>query len=419
MGFQYGLSGMNAASKNLDVIGNNVANANTTGFKSSRTEFTQMFGSAIGSSSSTVSGQGVSVGAISQQFLQGNVSATGNALDVAINGNGFLQLELTDGTTAFTRAGSLQIDATGQLVNRQGAKVMGFETNPTTGDVTSRTPSAITVPIDKGIVGQKTSAITAKVNLDATAPTYVPATNTPAYSTYSSSFDVYNSQGNAIPVSLFFVKSATPNQWDVHFQVNNATPFVIDNTATGNKLSTVNFGNDGSFVPPAPIAPATTVPPVLIPFKDANNANTSATVDLTGLTQLASRFSVSKLSQDGFASGDLNSVSIESDGTVLARYSNGLSLSQGQLVLAKFNNSQGLASSTGGNWVQTPTSGEPVTGTPSSGNFGSIQSGSLEESNVDLTAELVNMMTAQRSYQANAQSLKTQDQVMATLVNMR
>lgn len=409
MGFQYGLSGMNAASKNLDVIGNNVANANTTGFKSSRTEFTQMFGSAIGSSSSTASGQGVSVGAISQQFLQGNVSATGNALDVAINGNGFLQLELTDGTTAFTRAGSLQIDATGQLVNRQGAKVMGFKTDPTTGDVTSRTPSAITVPIDKGIVGQKTSAITAKVNLDATAPTYVPATNTPAYSTYSSSFDVYNSQGKAIPVNLFFIKAATPNQWDVHYQVNNSTGFAI---AAANKLSTVTFKNDGSLDLNTPSIPLT--------FKDANGTtDITPAVDLTGLTQLASRFSVSKLSQNGFASGDLNSVSIEPDGTVLARYSNGLSLSQGQLVLAKFNNSQGLASSTGGNWVQTPSSGEPVTGTPSSGNFGSIQSGSLEESNVDLTAELVNMMTAQRSYQANAQSLKTQDQVMATLVNMR
>lgn len=414
MGFQYGLSGMNAASKNLDVIGNNVANANTTGFKSSRTEFTQMFGSAIGSSSSTVSGQGVSVGAISQQFLQGNVSATGNALDVAINGNGFLQLELTDGTTAYSRAGSLQIDKDGQLVNRQGAKVMGFKTDPTTGDVTSRTPSAITVPIDKGIVGQKTSAITAKVNLDANAPAYDLAANKPAYSTYSSSFDVYNSQGNAIPVSLFFVKTATANQWDVHYQVNNATPFEIDDTpVTGNKLSTVTFKNDGSLNVNTPSVPLT--------FPDAIGGGIiiTPTVDLTGLTQLASRFSVSKLSQNGFASGDLNSVSIEPDGTVLARYSNGLSLSQGQLVLTKFNNSQGLASSTGGNWVQTPSSGEPVTGTPSSSNFGSIQSGSLEESNVDLTAELVNMMTAQRSYQANAQSLKTQDQVMATLVNMR
>jgi flagellar hook protein FlgE len=286
---------------------------------------------------------------------------------------------------------------------------MGFETAPTTGDVTSRTPTAITVPIDKGIVGQKTSAITAKINLDASAPTYVATTNTPAYSTYSSSFNVYNSQGSAIPVNLFFVKSITPNSWDVHFQVNNSGSFAI---AATNKLSTVTFKNDGSLDSNTPSIPLT--------FKDANGTtDITPTVDLKGLTQLASRFSVSKLSQDGYASGDLNNVSIEPDGTVLARYSNGLSLSQGQIVLAKFNNLQGLASSTGGNWVQTPTSGEPVTGTPSSSNFGGIQSGSLEESNVDLTAELVSMMTAQRSYQANAQTLKTQDQVMATLVNLR
>lgn len=409
MGFQYGLSGMNAASKNLDVIGNNIANANTTGFKSSRTEFTQMFGSALGSSSNTVSGQGVSVGAISQQFLQGNVSATGNALDVAINGNGFLQLELADTSTAYTRAGNLQIDKDGQLVNRQGAKVMGFKTDPVTGSITNRTPTAITVPLDKGIVGQKTSTITAKVNLDAAASSYVSGTNTPAYTTYSSSFDVYNSQGEAIPVNLFFLKSAAANTWDVHYQVNNSTGFVIDNA---NKLSQVVFNNDGSLKTETPLTALT--------FKEAD-AVTSITpkVDLKGLTQLASRFSVSKLSQDGYASGDLNSVSIEPNGTVLARYSNGLSLSQGQLILAKFNNSQGLASSTGGNWIQTPSSGEPVTGTPNSGNFGGLQSGSLEESNVDLTAELVNMMTAQRSYQANAQTLKTQDQVMSTLVNLR
>lgn len=412
MGFQYGLSGMNAASKNLDVIGNNVANANTTGFKSSRTEFTQMFGSALGSSSNTVSGQGVSVGAISQQFLQGNVSATGNALDVAINGNGFLQLELADSSTAYTRAGNLQIDKDGQLVNRQGAKVMGFKTDPTTGDVVSRSPTAITVPLDKGIVGKATSSITAKVNLDASASSYVSGTNTPAFTTYSSSFDVYNSQGEAKPVNLYFVKSATANTWDVHYQVDNSTtpPFAI---APGNKLSTVTFKNDGSLNAATPATPT-------IPIKETDGITTiNAAVDLTGITQLASRFSISKLSQDGYASGDLNSVSIEPNGTVLARYSNGLSLSQGQLVLAKFNNSQGLASSTGGNWIQTPFSGEPVTGTPNSGNFGGLQSGSLEESNVDLTAELVNMMTAQRSYQANAQTLKTQDQVMSTLVNLR
>ncbi|WP_090142496.1 flagellar hook protein FlgE [Limnohabitans sp. DM1] len=412
MGFQYGLSGMNAASKNLDVIGNNVANANTTGFKSSRTDFTQMVGSAVGSSSNMFSGQGVSVGAISQQFLQGNVSATGNALDVAINGNGFLQLELADTSTAYTRAGNLQIDKDGQLVNRQGAKVMGFKTDPATGDVISRKPSAITVPIDKGIVGQKTSAITAKVNLDAAASSYEAATNTPSYTTYSSSFDVYNSQGEATPVNLYFVKSdpAIPNSWEVHYQVDNSTPFAI---AAGNLLSTVTFNNDGSF--------KTATPPVsTIPFKEADETTViHATVDLKGLTQFASRFSVSKLSQDGYASGDLNSVSIEPDGTVYARYSNGKSQSQGQLVLAKFNNAQGLVSTVGGNWIETPSSGKPVTGTPSSENFGSLQSGSLEESNVDLTAELVSMMTAQRAYQANAQTLKTQDQVMSTLVNLR
>lgn len=412
MGFQYGLSGMNAASKNLDVIGNNVANANTTGFKSSRTEFTQMFGSAVGSSSNMTSGQGVSVGAITQQFLQGNFSSTGNALDVAINGNGFLQLEMPDGTTAYTRSGSLQIDKDGQLVNRQGAKVMGFKTdlNPENKQITSTIPSAITLPIDKAIAN-KTSEIAVIANLDASALSYVSGTNTPVYTTYSSSFDVYKSDGKTTPVDLYFVKNAA-NSWNVHYRVNNSSPFAIDATATGNKLSTVTFKSDGSI--------ETQTPSPKITFPDADGTtNINASVDLKGLTQNFKPFSVSELDQNGGPPGYLNNVTIEPDGTILARYSNGVSQSQGRLVLAKFNNLQGLVSTTGGNWIQTPESGIPTKGTPSSENFGSIQSGSLEESNVDLTAELVNMMTAQRSYQANAQSLKTQDQVMSTLVNLR
>ena len=408
MGFQYGLSGMNAASKNLDVIGHNIANANTTGFKGSRTEFSELFGSAVGASSTNTTGPGVGVSGVSRQFAQGNVSATGNNLDVAINGAGFLQLGMPDGSNAYTRAGSLQINKAGELVNQQGAYVLGFPTDPKTGAVLNQSVQPIIVPIDKGIVGQKTTEISVKLNLDARASTYDEDTDTPPYTTYSSFLNIYNSQGKAIPVDLYFTKTGV-NTWDVSRQVDGGalTP-----------ISTLEYDNDGNFVSQTVIAPIVAGAEITALEGDDDTEFTVA-VDLSGTSQFASRFSVSQNSQDGFATGDINGVSIEPDGTVRARYSNGLNLSQGKLVLVKFNNAQGLAATTGGNLIETVASGGRVAGEPNSANFGALQSGALEDSNVDLTAELVNMMTAQRSYQANAQTLKTQDQVMSTLVNLR
>jgi len=407
MGFQYGLSGMNAASKNLDVIGHNIANANTTGFKGSRTEFSELFGSAVGASSSNTVGQGVGVTGVTRQFGQGNVSITGNNLDVAINGAGFLGLSMPDGSTAYTRAGSLQINKDGELVNQESARVLGFPTELKTGAVVSRTVEPIILPIDRGIEGQKTAELAVKLNLDGEASIYNSGTDTPPYTTYSVSMNIYNSQGEAIPVDLYFTKTGV-NKWEVEKSVNGGTKA---------DMATVEYDNDGKFKTQTAASGINTGEEITA--DEADGIDFKVAVDLSGTSQFASRFSVSKISQDGYAAGDLNGLSIEADGTVRARYSNGLNLSQGKLALFKFNNAQGLAATTGGNFIETVTSGAPVAGEPNSGNFGGLQSGALEDSNVDLTAELVNMMTAQRSYQANAQTLKTQDQVMATLVNLR
>jgi flagellar hook protein FlgE len=219
--------------------------------------------------------------------------------------------------------------------------------------------------------------------------------------------NIYNSQGEAIPVDLYFTKTGV-NTWMVSKSVNGGTKA---------DMAEVEYDNEGKFVSQTPATGITAGEEITA--NEADGDDFTVEVDLSGTTQFASRFSVSKISQDGYAAGDLNGLSIEADGTVRARYSNGLNLSQGKLALFKFNNAQGLAATTGGNFIETVTSGAPVAGEPNSGNFGGLQSGALEDSNVDLTAELVNMMTAQRSYQANAQTLKTQDQVMATLVNLR
>ncbi|MFN5349283.1 MAG: flagellar hook protein FlgE [Polaromonas sp.] len=408
MGFQHGLSGMNAASKNLDLIGHNIANANTAGYKASRTEFSELFGSAVGAGSSSAAGQGVGVSGVTRQLNQGNVSVTGNNLDVAINGTGFLQLAMPDGSLAYTRSGSLQINKDGKLVNQQGAQVLGFPTNPTTGTALNRSVESITVPVDKRIVGQKTSELSVKLNVDGGASTYDAVNNEPPYTTYSASLNIYNSQGQAIPVDLYFTKTSA-NTWEVSRQVDGNTRIPI---------STVEYDNDGKFVSQNFAAPSLAGQEVTANEADGMTPFT-VKVDLSDTTQFASPFKVSQLKQDGYASGDLNGVSIEPDGTLRARYSNGLNLSQGKLALVNFNNPQGLASTAGGNLIETVTSGRPVAGEPNSGHFGSLQSGALEDSNVDLTAELVSMMTAQRSYQANAQTLKTQDQLMSTLVNLR
>jgi flagellar hook protein FlgE len=407
MAFQYGLSGMNAASKNLDVIGHNIANANTTAFKSSRTEFAELFGSAVGASNANIVGQGVGVAAISRQFSQGNVSTTGNNLDVAINGAGFFQLGMPDGSTAYTRAGNLKLNKDGELVNQQEAQVLGFPTNSKTGAVVSRTLEPIILPIDKGIVGQKTTELAVEFNLNSEASIYNSGTNEPPYTTYSSPVNIYNSQGEAIPVDLYFTKTSV-NTWKVSKSVDGGTKA---------DMATVEYDNDGKFVSQTPATGITAGEEITA--DEADGDDFTVAVDLSGTTQFAARFSVSKTSQDGHAAGALNGISIEPDGTVRASYSNGLNLSQGKLALVKFNNAQGLAATTGGNLIETVASGGRIVGEPNGGNFGGLQSGALEDSNVDLTAELVNMMTAQRSYQANAQTLKTQDQVMSTLVNLR
>jgi flagellar hook protein FlgE len=238
MGFQYGLSGMNAASKNLDVIGHNIANANTTGFKGSRTEFSELFGSAVGASSSNTVGQGVGVTGVTRQFGQGNVSITGNNLDVAINGAGFLGLSMPDGSTAYTRAGSLQINKDGELVNQESARVLGFPTELKTGAVVSRTVEPIILPIDRGIVGQKTAELVVKLNLDGEASIYNDVADEPPYTTYSSSVNIYNSQGEAIPVDLYFTKTGV-NTWMVSKSVNGGTKA---------DMSEVEYDNDGKFV---------------------------------------------------------------------------------------------------------------------------------------------------------------------------
>ena len=423
MAFQHGLSGLNASSKNLDVIGHNIANANTTGFKSSRAEFADLVASSMGAGGGANYGIGVEVAAVAQQFSQGNVTVTGNNLDVAINGNGFFKVQQADGSAAYTRAGNFKLDKTGDLVTNGGAQVMGFRVDPATGLSTSEA-QPLSFPTGAPIQAKQTESIKATLNLDArakdsagdaTATPPVPAT---PRSTYGTSINVYDTQGVATPVNLYFMKTANPNEWAVYNQLDDPTAVP---PVTAISLGTIAFDENGK-IDPATATLTLTVSPTANP-----NAGTAAPavanfpvdIDMSGATQFGSKFAVADLSQDGYASGDLTSINISNDGMVMASYSNGVTRAEAQVALANFRNPQGLLAVGGNNWVESFDSGPAVMGKPGDGNFGALRSGALEDSNVDLTAELVNMMTAQRVYQANAQTIKTQDQVMSTLVNLR
>ena len=423
MAFQHGLSGLNAASKNLDVIGNNIANSNTTGFKSSRAEFADMVAASMGAGGGSSYGIGVEVAAVAQQLSQGNVTVTGNNLDVAINGNGFFKVQQPDGSSAYTRAGNFKLDKTGDLVTNGGAQVMGFRVDPATGLSTSEA-QPLSFPTGAPIQAKQTESIKATLNLDArakdsagdaTATPPVPAT---PRSTYGTSINVYDTQGVATPVNLYFMKTANPNEWAVYNQLDDPTAVP---PVTAISLGTIAFDENGK-IDPATATLTLTVSPTANP-----NAGTAAPavanfpvdIDMSGATQFGSKFAVADLSQDGYASGDLTSINISNDGMVMASYSNGVTRAEAQVALANFRNPQGLLAVGGNNWVESFDSGPAVMGKPGDGNFGALRSGALEDSNVDLTAELVNMMTAQRAYQANAQTIKTQDQVMSTLVNLR
>lgn len=410
MGFQQGLSGLNAASKSLDVIGNNVSNANTVGFKESQAQFADVYANSLTGAGASQIGIGTKLAQVAQQFTQGNITASNNPLDVAINGGGFFRMS-NNGTVTYARNGQFQLDKSGYIVNATGARLTGYTANAS-GVLSTGAPADLN--INTADLTPKTStAVDAVLNLDSgsTIPTTTPF-NMADPTSYNSStaVSVYDSLGNAHTLQTFYVKTA-PNAWDVYAS-NDGVPIGYVPPAAPVKVGSLAFATDGSLVPAAPFAvPITVGTGATSPF--------TVNVDYTGTSQYGSPFSVNALKQDGYTSGRLAGFNISGDGTIVGRYTNGQSATLGQVVLANFTNPNGLQALGNNLWTDTAASGPALVGTPNTGSLGVLQSSAVEDSNVDLTAELVNMITAQRNYQANAQTIKTQDQVMQTLVNLR
>jgi len=420
MSFQQGLSGLNAASKNLEIIGNNVANANTYGAKSSRAEFGDMYAAALGGAGGSNIGIGVNLQAVTQQFSQGNITTTANGMDIAINGQGFFELQ-QNGQTLYSRNGQFQVNKEGFIVNNQGAQLLGYPADGQ-GVIQPGVAGPLQLPT-AGIDPSATTEITMELNLDsrvaATLPATTPQVNFSDATTYNNatSLTVFDAKGQDVALTYYFQKTTT-DTWNVYVTANG-TSVAVDGAGDPAPVTTINFPSNGG----TPTSPST---PITLDIPASTNAAGAETLaiagiqlDMTGATQYGASFGVTDLKQDGYAPGQMSGLSIEDSGIVMATYSNGQSKPAGQIELSTFRNVQGLKPLGGNLWARTFESGDPIVGTPSQGNLGVLQSGALEESNVDMTAELVNMITAQRIYQANAQTIKTQDQVLQTLVNLR
>ena len=380
MGFSQALSGLTAASTDLNVVSNNISNSQTVGFKSSTVQFADVYADAD-------VGLGTMVSGVVQNFGSGSLTTTDNSLDLAINGEGFFTF--TDGTqTVYSRNGQLTLTTEGYLVNASGDKLLG-------------TNGVIQIPTS-GMLASASTELDASLNLDSSEDIITDtfdATDASTYS-YSTTATIYDSLGNSHTSTLYFTKSAQ-NTWDVHTAID------------GNVLSetqTVTFSSSGLI---------TSGESATYTYDPANGAaQMSIELDLTGSTQFGNDFSITSIDQNGYTSGSLVSFSIDDTGTVVATYSNDQTQDIAQIQLATFANENGLKSNGNNTWLATSSSGQALLGVAGSGSLGSILSGTTEDSNVDLTAELVNLIVAQRNFQANAKSVTAQSEVLQQAVNI-
>ncbi len=435
MAFQQALSGLNTASKAIDATSNNIANSSTVGYKASVAHFADVYAASLAGAGASQIGIGVNLAAIQQQFTQGNITSTSNPLDISINGSGFFQMD-QNGATTFTRNGQFHLDKNGYIINDQGYKLTGYSAQ--SGVIVPTTPSPLQISASD-LTPQATgynstssfNGIRANLNLDSreTVPTSAwvdggAAGSTTAYTpdpltyNYSTALSMYDSLGNDHTITFYFRKTAVAGQWDVYANVDGTTN--LNNGAAG-PIGSLTFGTDGQIASGSPMNISVNMTNVLTSQGMTNGAQAVQTfpVDFVGTTQFGSSFGTNRLEQDGYAAGHLVGLSVGSDGVIQGRYSNGQTFAQGQVVLANFTNPNGLQSLGNNQWAETSVSGPSLVGAPNTANLGVLQASSIEESNVDLTGELVNLITQQRNYQANAQSIKTQDQVMQTLVNLR
>ena len=419
MGFEQGLSGLNAASKNLDVTGNNIANASTVGFKEAQAQFADMYANSMNRSGNSPVGIGVSTANVSQQFVQGNITPTNNPLDIAINGDGFFRMVSgTDNQTPmYGRNGQFQLDKNGFIINpsENGAVLTGLPAGVVGGDPVPIQINTASLP------GTQTTTASTELNLDsrdAVITTPFDPTNSATYSN-TTGVTVYDSLGNSHNIQTYYVKTAvgtTPptTTWTVYASADGQpTPPIVAPATTQSPIGTLQFDANG--VTTATTAAAQTLS-VTLPAGTGTGSFT-VPINYTGTIQSGATFAELARAQNGNQPGTLTGFDIGADGTITGNYSNGNTKNLGTVVLATFANSNGLQPIGNNLYSASPAAGQAIIGNPTSGGLGSLQARATEDSNVDLTAELVNLIVAQRVYQANAQTIKAQDTILQTVVN--
>jgi len=407
MSFRIALSGLAAAQASLDVTANNIANANTNGFKQSRAEFTDVYATAFGSIGSLDTGAGVRLASVSQLFNQGNIDFTGNALDLAVNGEGFFVMN-DQGSSVYSRAGAFRVDRDGYVVNVTGQRLQAYPALNAQGTSFSTASLGDLQLLASTTPPNPTSTADISLNMEAGATQLGPGaidTADPATYNYSTSVVTYDSLGQPHTSALYFRKVDTATRtWDMRLEVDG------DNTQTV-AAQTLTFDSLGQLTSPQPVN-----------FGAYDPGNGAAIMnvdfDFTGTTQYGSSFAVNSLFQDGFSTGRLSGLDIDDTGVVLARFSNGQTAAMGKVALANFANPQGLSPLGDSTWGDSFKAGDRRLGEPGAGSFGFLQSGALETSNVEITEELVSLITAQRSFQANAQVISAADTVTQTVINI-
>jgi len=460
MSFNIALSGLNAAQKDLDVTSNNIANVNTVGFKESRAEFVDVYASSLLAAGSTKVGDGVLTSDVAQQFSQGSIQFTNNALDLAITGSGFFATvpELGSLETSYTRAGQFKLNSDNFVVNSQGGHLLGFPVNPdgSSSSVSLSTSEPILIPTSSGAPTQ-TSEVDIRMNLPAGA-SYIknaPGNFSPddlLTFNHSTSITIFDSLGESHIMTYFFVKddpATNPNEWVMFTAVDGNLVDVADpngDAATNNRIggntsgplspngisgARLTFNASGDFISQEPslasggIVSATLGSTILSNGADPLQAvKVNFNLDESAPnpnepTQFASNFEVTALNQNGLAVGRLTGIDIGEDGLLQATYSNGTSEPLARIAMVSFANEQGLSQVGNTGWKESISSGDALAGEGGTGTFGTINSSALEQANVNLTAELIDLISAQRNFQANSRALEVDNQLNQTILQIR
>ena len=413
------VSGLSSMQQMLNVVGSNLSNSDTTGFKSTAVNFQQMYSQQlrgasapsgqVGSLNPLELGTGVSIASMNQNFSEGSLNVTGNPGDLALNGNGFFVVQDNMGAQAYTRAGSFNLDKNSFLVNPQGLQVQGWQAQNGKID-TTQAVGALKIPVGRLNLAQTTNAMSMGGNLAPSSGPYSagpPATG----GQYSTEAQVYDSLGNSQAVTITFTNAtptaSTGGQWNWSAKLANGT------SAGSGQLV---FNSIGQYVP----ASSTASPTIAFTPTDGS-APVSIAMDFTGVTQLATNgtYSVVSSSQNGLPPGVLQSYNVGADGIITGTFSNGLTDTLGRLAVANFTNQEGLSQGVGGLYYQTVASDSPQIGSPSENGASTITSGALESSNVNISTEFTDMIVAQRNFEANAKMITTMDQVLSDLTHLR